>query len=368
MKKLTPILIVALVGIGSIGAYTFFASPRQSTTPTDSTATSSTGGTDTQSQRKPVESVPRSSINLQQSSQVTTDTGNDEEREEQVKPAPEAYASSDEALAAVLKGAKDYDDSILEQFTLPDPSCSWCGEFYTSVRDLTTNPNTPQEQRAYLAEILAISGRVENVQTLVESIKNAPSNDAADLYAEALELTLGKDEIVGFLGDQMSSQNETLREASVAAVTNQGTKIAAELLIKDLKERGDPDAYYAQGIGVGEAIPDEDAIPVYQELVRERSPGSHLGVKALLNAGLPGVRAVFDELENSPNPEADKALLKDAGDHINIDDEIVEYANQKLAENSNPYAVELARMIREQSQNAEQSAEGEAEDLVTAPQ
>ena len=91
-----------------------------------------------------------------------------------------------------------------------------------------------------------------------------------------------------------------------------------------------------------------------------------MGVKALLNAGLPGLRVLFDELENSPNSEADLALLKDAGDHINIDDESVELANQKLAENRNAASVRLAQLYREQSQNAEQAAEGEPADLELA--
>ena len=364
MKKLTPLFIVALIVVGSIAGYTFFTSRSPSSQGNETLATN---GSTTQ-QSKTSESAPQSTSALQQKTSSPTDTGNDEEPEEQVKPATEAYSSAEEALAAVLKGAKDYDDSILEQFTLPDPNCSWCSEFYSSARDLATDQNTPQEQRAYLAEILAISGRVENVQTLVEAIKNAPSSEGADLYAEALELTLGKDDVVTFLGEQMSSQNDTLREASVAAVTNQGTKTAAELLVKDLKERGDPDAYYNHGIGVGEAIPDEEAIPVYQELVRERVPGSHLGVKALLNAGTPGVRAVFDELENSPNPEADIALLRDAPDHINVEEDSMELANQKLAENKNPASVKFAQMIREQGQNAEQAAEGESDDIATLPQ
>ena len=364
MKKLSPFLIVVLIIVASVAAYTFFGSR---TTPTETTTASSTN-----SQQPPqkTEPVSRTAMNTQATTETAPVTGNDEEPEEQIKPAPDAYSSADEALAAVLKGAKDYDDSILEQFTLPDPNCSWCAEFYTSVRDLATNQNTPQEQRAYLAELLAISGRPENVQALIDAVKNAPSNDAADLYAEALELSLGREDIVTLLGEQINSTNDTLREASVAAVTNQGTKQAAELLIRDAKEKGDPDLYYAQGIGIGEVIPDEDAIPAYQEFVRERLPGSHLGVKALLNAGLPGVQAVFDELENSPNPEADRALLRDAGDHVNIDDEIVALADRKLAENNNPNSVELARIIREQGQNAEQGTEGEGEvdDLATAPQ
>jgi hypothetical protein len=361
MKKLSPLLIVVLVIVASVAAYTFFGSRTTPSTSTETTNTASTNLSPLANQK--TEAVSRAAMNIQQNTGNAPVTGNDEEPEEQIKPAPEAYASAEEALAAVLKGAKDYDDSILEQFTLPDPNCSWCAEFYTSVRDLAINANTPQEQRAYLAELLAISGRTENVEALIEAVKNAPSNDSADLYAEALELSLGREDVVTMLGEQMNSTNDTLREASVAAVTNQGTKQAAELLIKDAKEKGDPDLYYAQGIGIGEVIPDEDAIPVYQDFVRERVPGSHLGVKALLNAGLPGVQAVFEELENSPNPEADKALLKDVGDHINIDDESVALADRKLAENNNPNSVELARMIREQSQNAEQVPEGEGEDL-----
>lgn len=366
MKKISPLVIVILIVVISFGGYTFIASRSSSPQKTASTTTASSV-TSPETSAKTVEMVPRSSSSVQQTSmQAAPDTGNDEEPEEQVKPATEVYSSSEEALAAALKGAKDYDDSILEQFTLPDPNCSWCSEFYASVRDLSMNQNTPQEQRAYLAELLAISGRPENVQALIDAVKNAPSNDSADLYAEALELSLGRDDVVMILGEQMNAQNETLREASVAAVTNQGTKLAAELLVKDLKERGDPDAHYAHGIGIGEAIPEEEAIPVYQELVRDRIPGSHLGVKALLNAGLPGLRVLFDELENSPNPEADLALLKDAGDHINIDDESVEYANQKLAENRNAATVKLSQIYREQSQNAEQGAEGEPGDLEAA--
>ncbi len=366
MKKLSPLLIVVLVIVASVAAYTFFGSR---TTPPTSTDTASTTSTNPSPQSNPKsETVARTSMNIQQNNDTAPITGNDQEPEEQIKPAPEAYASAEEALAAVLKGAKDYDDSILEQFTLPDPNCAWCAEFYTSVRDLANNQNTPQEQRAYLAELLAISGRTENVQALIDAVKNAPSNDSADLYAEALELSLGREDVVTLLGEQMGSSNDTLREASVAAVTNQGTKLAAELLIKDVKERGDPDLYYAQGIGIGEVIPDEEAIPVYQEFVRERLPGSHLGVKALLNAGLPGVQAVFEELENSQNPEADKILLKDVGDHINIDDESVAFADRKLAENNNPNSVELARLMREQSQNAEQVPEGEGEDFGDLPQ
>lgn len=267
-----------------------------------------------------------------------------------VKPAGEAYASAHEAFDAVLKGSKDYDDSILEQFTLPGPECTWCLEFYDSVREKVTNSSTPQEQRAYMAEILAISGKIENVQTLTESIKTARSNDEADLYAEALELSLGSDDVVRYLGEQMVSPNDTLREASVAAVTNQGTAEALEILTKHTKERGDPDGYYSSGIGIAEFIPEQNAMPMVQDNIHARDEFSHLYVKSALNAGMPGVEAVFSELENSPNPEADRAILLKDGpiEHVNMEDGLQEYLDGVIQRNRSPVAVEFAKKIKDE--------------------
>lgn len=263
-----------------------------------------------------------------------------------VRPAGEAYASAQEALDAVLKGSKDYDDSILEQFTQPGPECSWCLAFYDSVREKATNSSTPQEQRAYLAEILAISGKIENIQTLTESIKMARSNDEADLYAEAIELSLGNDEVVRYLGDQMVSPNDTLREAAVAAITNQGTLEALEILTKHTKERGDPDGYYSSGIGISELIPSQDALPYVQENIRLRDEFAPLFVRSALNAGMPGIEIVFAELETSTNPEADRALLKDALEHVSMEDGLQEYIEGVIQRNRSPVAVELANKIK----------------------
>ena len=352
MKKLIPLLALILA---ASGAYILFSREKR-TTSTDTTTSQPTPVTDSTSNGAESSPAPKAEpISIVNQGSAPSD-GATEEEEEQIKPAADAYPSAEDALAAVLKGSKDYDDSILEQFTTPDQSCSWCPEFYASVRDLATNANTPQEQRSYLAEILAISGRLENVQLLTEAIKNAPSNDAKDLYAEALELSMGKDDVAQFLGEQMSATDDTLREASVAAITNQGTKTAAELLINNLREKGDTHGYYALGMGLGEFIPDEDAIPVVQDYVHSRGPDADQGVKALLNAGLPGVRAVFDELERSTNPEADVPLIKGALDHINMEDGLVDLANEVISRDQNPTAVTLARKIIEASKEAETSA------------
>jgi len=351
MKKLIPLLALILA---ASGAYILF-SREKGTTSTSTTTSQTTPVTDSASNGAESSPAPKAEpISIVNQGSAPSD-GATEEEEEQIKPAADAYPSAEEALAAVLKGSKDYDDSILEQFTTPDQSCSWCPEFYSSVRDLATNSNTPQEQRSYLAEILAISGRLENVQLLTESIKNAPSNDAKDLYAEALELSMGKDDVAQFLGEQMTATDDTLREASVAALTNQGTKTAAELLINNLREKGDTHGYYALGMGLGEFIPDDDAIPVVQDYVHSRGPDAEQGVKALLNAGLPGVRAVFDELEHSTNPEADLPLIKGALDHINMEDGLVDLANEVISRNQNTTAVSWARQILDASKEAEEA-------------
>ena len=360
MKKLVPLLAII---IAAAGAYLFITGGKATSSNTQETKTESQNGSNDAEISPSSTSSSTSSTGQKTSSSTTSTNAQDDdgdEQEEQLRPAAEAYTSSEDALAAVLKGSKDYDDSTLEQFTTPDPNCAWCPEFYTSVRELATNPNTPQEQRSYLAEILAISGRLENVQMLAEYIKNAPSNDVAEVYAEALELSMGKDDVTKFLGDQMAATNDVLREASVAAVTNQGTQSAAELLISDLKAKGDVHGYYALGMGLGEFIPDEEAIPTVQEFVRARGPDADQGVKALLNAGLPGVRVVFDELEHSPNPDADIALIKGGLDHINMEDGLVGLASEVVSRNQSPTAVKFAREIIQASQESEEGTEVDA--------
>lgn len=347
MKKVLLISVVAVIG----GSWWFLNSQQPKEALPSETTSGSTAQTVSSSSLSP------SRINGEEQRAPTDGSNNaiisDNSGEksgdvaEQVKPAADAYPSAEDALAAVIKGSKDFDDSILEQFTEPGDDCSWCGQFYTSVRDLVTNINTPQDQKSYLAEILAISGRIENVQTLAESVKNASSPTEADIYAEALELTLGKDDVTRYLSDQMSATNDTLREAAVSAVTNQGSRLAAEMLMKHVQDRGDADAYYSQGTGPGEFLPDEEALTLVQEYVQRRDEYSPMWAKALINSGLPGLRIVFEQLESSNNPESDKALIKDAIDHVNFEDGIKELTDAVIAGSRNAAALELARGIQE---------------------
>jgi hypothetical protein len=349
MKKLFPLLLVVAV----VGGIWFYSSNRQSDPAKTVAATTSSTDANTPA-ASDGESTMQNSTSQQGSTVANSPQGTLEDGEQvvDIKPAAEVFASSEEALAAVLKAAKDYDDTVLEQFTRPGNNCSWCPDFYKSVKDLILSEETPADQKSYLAEVMAISGRVENVQSLVEAVKSAKTSDAADIFSEALELSVGGDDVTKFLGDQMSSTNETLRESSVAAITNQGSLTAAELLIKHTIERGDPDGYYSLGIGLGEFIPDEEATPALQDLMQRGDQYSHLAAKALINSGMDGLRTVFDQLELSKDPEADRRMLKDAIDHVNFEDGLEEYLKQKLESSKQPVVQEFAkRILDEYSQN-----------------
>jgi hypothetical protein len=351
-------VVSLVVAVGVIGAgWWFYNSQNLATTFSNTQLTSeSTGGTAANTDG--VQPVSPQDALVNSVNQAAPGV----EELDQIKPATEAFSSAEEALAAAMKGAKDFDDSVLEQFTEPSADCSWCPAFYASVQALVLNPNTPQDQKSYMAELLAISGRAENVQALVDGIKNAPNSTEADLFAEALELTLGKDDVVKVLGEQLSTTNDTLREASVAAITNQGTRSAAELLQKHVQERNDPDAYYSVGIGPGEFIPDEEALPYVQELVQKRDQFSPAWAKSLANAGLPGLQSLFDQLESSTNYDADRALIKDTLAHVNFEDGIKEMTDNIIASNRSPVAVEFARQIQaEITQQETEDAEGTTE-------
>lgn len=344
MKKLIPLILVVVV----LGLWIFMSRQSPSTVAVNSNPQATAAATQVSGSTSAKLPPPLDSSNLSTSLTPGAVTGNDEEEGEDVdvKPAAEVFTSAQDAFKAVKDGAADYNDTILEQFTQPGDDCTWCPEFYKMVNDSLNASDTTQDQKSYFAEILAISGKVDNVKSLVDKIENAKTTEEADLYSEALELTVGKDDVTDYLGKELDSKNQSLREASVAAITNQGSRLAAELLIKNTEDRGDPDGYYSLGMGLGEFIPDEDAIPAIQQFVEKRNQYAHLGVKALVNSGMNGLRIVFDVLENSKDPEADrKNLLKDMRDHVNFEDGLEAFLNDRKANTKQPLVREVAQQI-----------------------
>lgn len=284
---------------------------------------------------------------LDGSSGAPGDDGDEGEREIEVLPAAKAFKTADEAMAAIRKGAADYDDSLLEQFTTPGDDCTFCPEVYKNIKDTIATGGLPSEQLSFYGELLAISGKPENLQSLVDSIKSAPNNDVKEALAEALELTVGKDDVTGFLGSQLNDADARVKEASVAAITNQGSRKAAELLYKATTDKGDPDGFYSQGIGLGELVPDDDTIPYLQSLVAKHDQYSHLAVKSLLNAGIGGLRTAMDTLSLSKDPEADRAMFAQAVDHVSYDEDTEAYLTKLSAESKNPVIKDFADKVLE---------------------
>ena len=136
MKKLVPLLVLVIAA----GGYFYFSqNTRTPTSPGAASSTSPQRQPATGGEEKPStfasEPVAPKAASMDPAGMATQG----DEQEPAARPLTEAYTSAEDALAAVLKGAKDYDDSVLEQFTTPDENCSWCPEFYTSVRGLITN-------------------------------------------------------------------------------------------------------------------------------------------------------------------------------------------------------------------------------------
>ncbi len=330
--------LTGLILLVIVAAAGWYFTQEESSTGINSETTSSTEKMETK----------EASSSTPSGSSSSSDSEEDEGYEDiDERPAAEIYKTAAAALEAVKKGAQDYDDIVLEQFTEPGEDCTWCPSFYASITDMMKDSTSSEDEKAYYSEILAISGKVDHIKTLVESIEEAGKSDDADILAESLEMTIGGDDVVEYLKGRIEDKNELLQESVVAAITNQGSQFAAETLYDHTVKKGDKDGYYSLGIGLAEMIPDEGTLPYLQKQMMKRDDYSHLATKALLNQGYDGLVIVFDTLSNSKDPEKDKALLIDAIDHVTFEDEIEAYAKKYVEEGKDQFLVDFAKEILE---------------------
>jgi hypothetical protein len=224
------------------------------------------------------------------------------------------------------------------------------------------DPESSDDQKSYYAEVLAISGEPSNIETIVNAIKEAPDPDNADLYAGALEVTIGDDDTVKYLQTQLDTDNSKLHDSVLAAITNHGSPLAIQTIYDETVKNGDPDGFYSLGIGLGEVVPDEQSIPLLTELANKRDDYSHLAIKALLNSGIDGLRVVIDTLNASTDLEGDKKLLKDAVDHVSLEDETEAYARELIKTSSNPLVLNFANQILEEFEVEEDDESTDEED------
>lgn len=352
MKNLLPILLFVLV----VGGVIYFVTKDSSTSSSSGNGSTTSADTSTESGAASTDQGPTGSGNMLGGEDGELGEG---EQEEMIRPAAEVYKSADEALEAAKKGAVDYDDVVLEQFTLPGEDCTWCSDFYNSVRSLIADTSVTEDQRSFYAELLAISGRTENIGALINGARGAGKPEEANAFLEALELTVGNDAVVKYLGSQLDGSTEPVKESLIAAITNQGTRSAAEILIKETEKASDPDGFYNKGIGLGEFIPEPESYPLLQEVMRKRDPKiAPLAAKSLLNSGIDGLRMVFDELSASKDPASDQLLIKGAIDHVSYDEEVEEYLKQ-MSEKGNQTQKDFASSILKDFQQAAEEVEPE---------
>ncbi len=245
------------------------------------------------------------------------------ETEYTYKPASQRYQNAEQALEAIRKAAIDYDDMVIDEFSdLKD--CEWCEELYASLSTMLNDKSLGIDERAFYAEIMAVSGNLDNLRYLATLVENATAVEDKEMLGEALEMASGGDETVKLLTDFLGSSNATLRESVVSAISNQGTRLSAETLYNDLVSGGGAKAdYYSMGIGLAEMVPDQDAIHYLHELLNQRAPKSDQVVKALINSGIEGLTAVFDSLSSEQNETTGRELLKDAIDHVITEEAVV---------------------------------------------
>lgn len=358
MKKSFPLILIVLAALG-IG-YSFIKNPASNDGPSVSVNTTSSD----QSGGSMSDNSSMGGESAKSTSDQDSDSTGDDESVDEVKPLATAYKSADEALEALKKGSKDYDDMLLEQFSNPGDDCTFCTELYSKIKDLLKGTELPNDQKSYMAEILAISGKVENVQSLIDGLKGSTKAEDKEVYSAALELVSGGDKVVKFLGDNLKTDNSELQESVVAALTNQGSALAFDTMMKHVVEKGDPDGYYSLGIGPGEMILDETALSKAQEIAQKRDAFAPLAVKALLNSGIGGLRIVMDILGNSSDPESDQKLLKDAVEHVNYDEQVEQYLKDK-ANSSNASVRDFATKILGDFSQTEVLDEGEEQQLQT---
>ncbi len=290
---------------------------------------------------------------------VEGDMAQNEEEDIEVKPATQVYKDAASALDAVKKAAATYDDVTLEQFTLPDANCTFCEELYGEIRTLISSKDTKPDEKSFYGELLAISGRKGNLEALVEGAKSTTDTTDRDLYLESLELTLGNDEIVNYLSENLTGADSRLEESLVAAMTNQGTKLAAEKLYEQTNKKGDPEGYYGQGIGLGEFVPDDAALPLLREWALKRDQYSHLAVKSMLNSGTVGLRLVVDLLSSSTTPDVDRQMLNEAVEHVSYDEESEALLKQIKDSCKDPVMCEFANKVLDDFQKDLGAAEEE---------
>ncbi|MCS6962101.1 MAG: hypothetical protein NZT61_06335 [Deltaproteobacteria bacterium] len=283
-----------------------------------------------------------------------------------VKQASERYQNPEEALKALKEASKNYDLEFIESFTLPN-NCAWCGDFYEKLKHEVLTANLSSEEKSFYAEILAVSGKPESLEFLVQAYLNSKSDSDKEAFLNAIELTVANDEIIDWLAENVNRQSNDpgLRDSILAALTNQDSVKAVEHLYDILVKQEDPERDAQKGIGLSECVPPDEALPFLVDKLKDTDSRFQVYVaSAILNNGLEGLKKFVDVL-NSDTGNKLAVHFQKLVDHVPFDEEIEGFLKEVSEKGSEPQKV-FAKKVLEAfdalRSELEQEAEGEQEE------
>jgi hypothetical protein len=245
------------------------------------------------------------------------------------------FEGGDENVAAAI----DAVDPALFQALRVNPHCRGCEQAFETVR-ARFKTATDVGAVTVLAQALAQSERAELVAELLArySSPDLPAEVRTEI-ALALEQVSGGEEVSRVLAPIAAGEpgaesarnpdgDDELREAVVTGLTGMSDTVAAEALLRYARSVGDGKGGYDGASGLGEFVPNEDAGPLLQRVVVDRSNESPLAVRALLNGGPETTRVLFEAIASIDDEAEQARLLSGAQSHVLIEPDTLNYLRE----------------------------------------
>ena len=260
------------------------------------------------------------------------------------------FTSGEQALNALRNGAIRGDPLTLQRFANLPRDTPWAEEFYRDVSAQLDDKKADPDDRQYAANVLAISGRAENIQALFDRVANAGSPEDISMLTSALAMANGGDEIVPLAVKELGSGNPNVQFSALTALTNQGSRAAAEALYAHaLETGGSPESEKEDGTGLSMMLPDQEAVGFLSDVLRKEDRFSALAIGPLVNGGESGINAVFDVLQSTKNDAFREELLTALSSKLAVDETVL----GKLTELQNSPDARLREFATEMLQKEE---------------
>lgn len=303
---------------------------------------------------------PGSSPLVQQSSEIsafpvsTPETG---ESDTQADAEPDGGGSDpilsvDEAARAI-----DLSDENFFAALRLNPHCADCDQIFAAVKQqfAALAVGADPVKVKLLASALAQSERAEMVQEIISRYRAASGDPAIQtMLAESLELVSGDEEVSRELAPLVRpEEGEELKEAAVTGLSGMNDTVAAEALLQFARSVGDGKGGYDTAVGLGEFIPNAEAVPFLQRVAADGSAEAPLAIRALFNGGAESTKSAIEAILAVPESEQQR-LLSGAQSHVLMEPLTLDYlkslaaGGQRLSAPLRAFIAEiLAKDVRE---------------------